>query len=209
MDDEMKDRIDQIEKRVEDFKWYVGIVGGLIVLMFGLVTGLFGVKAFFDADAARTELRESKKEIRDELLGIAGKPEIILLGVNGSSLDNQDAAATVEPVGSTAFKLRFPYIIQNKGTGSSGSLFAKLYVQSDSLELANPNPSADAANYKYEAYLTSNEIQPNPLPAGVSVLNYFWITVNARPGPGKHPAMLKFFYGQNQSVQATFQIVTP
>jgi hypothetical protein len=206
MEDEVKNRFEHTEKRLEDFKVYAGGIVGLFALAFGVVTVLMGL----NFSSEKTELREFRKDLKEEIKFELGKkdplPDIELRHVNGGLLPNQDVTASLETNPDGTPTIRFRYVIKNKGGSVASSLFVKIYT---SEPLALYHHSADDSNYKYEAYISTEELRIKSVPAGASLENDFWIglTATTPPPSGRYSVALKFYYGKAQMAQAAFQLI--
>lgn len=201
--EDLDKRLDGIEKRIEDLKWFVGGTTGLFTIVFGLLT----LTANFNFNTEKTSIREDVRDFKAQLLGQAEKlPKIDLLARDGVPLVDQDVNVTFRNVKGPQIVIHF--IIRNSGEVLSGPMYVQIY-SSDPIHLQHP--SADERRFQYVTTLSPEDIRPSQVPGKLSVDSYFDLNLPtpAKPKSGRYPAFVKVFYGKGQVAQAPFFIVVP
>lgn len=214
VDDDVKSRFDEVNKRIEatekrfdDVKWYLGGVTTLFTIGFSVLTLVLSWNYSYE----KTSLREFQRDLKEELGKVDALPKIDLLGVNRAPLANQDVIAAFKEKENGDLQLVIRHVLRNSGTGLSGPMFVKVY-SSDPVVLFSM--SSDEPHFKYEAAITPRNLDPNEIPGKYttnSVLNLN-LPLNSKPPPGKYDALLKVFYGKGKFIkftQAPFTILIP
>ncbi|MFA4904309.1 MAG: hypothetical protein WC600_16365 [Desulfobaccales bacterium] len=209
MDDEIKVRFDELdkrlvsaEKRFDDIKWYFGGVTGVFMIVFSLLTVILS----WNYKAERDSLREFQKDIKAELGKVESPPELEILGTNGLPLANQEIEATFEKEEDGHFVMQINLTIRNIGDSLSGPLYTKIYSSNPINFLFK---STDEPKFQYEFYIDPKNMPLIELPGRYSTE----ITYNLRlkhktiPPNGKYPAMIKIFFGKGKISRANFTLV--
>lgn len=207
MDQETKLRFEEserqfqsIEKRFDDLKWFFGGASAL----FAIFISLFTIIANSNLSSEKTALEQFKTDLRTDLGKAESLPDLELLGDNGAPLAGQEVRANIERAEKGEARLVISHILRNKGTGSSGQMFVKIYSR-NLLQLNNR--STDEKGFTYEDYILPGNISPNDIPGGY-VSNEFWHVDLPKPdvAPGKYPVLLKVYFGKGKVVSAQFVI---
>jgi hypothetical protein len=227
MEPEDQAKVDALSKRLDDAQAWMRQALATIAMIFSVL----GIVFTFNANAEKTDLRErSNKLERDvrEQLGALGEPPVVkLYDANNVPLEGAHVEAQVEttappapppnpgvsgpldarPVANppTNPLLKFAYILRNEGRQSTGPIFIKVYTK-EPLRLFSP--STDEKGYAYEHSFPPASQEPSSLPAGTSI---YWITtvplqIREPLRPGRHDALMKVYYGANQSYRAPFTL---
>ena len=209
MDDDIKSRFDEtdkryatLEKRFDDIKWYFSGVASLFTVGFSVLVLILS----WNYGSERASLREFQKDLKAELGKLESPPEMELLGLNGSVLAGQDVAGGLFVSEKGEHFLRISHLLKNRGDSSSGRLFVKLYTR-ESIPLGNV--STDEPRYKYETYIAPAHLDPNELPGKFASQLYYTFFLPGTPGlkEGRHPALLKVYFGKGRVAQADITIV--
>jgi hypothetical protein len=154
----------------------------------------------------RTSLREFERDLKAELGKIESLPEIEILGINGSSLNNQEMSSAFETSNDGSLYLVTNYIIRNIGSASTGLMYEKFYA-SDPIRFTSR--STDESTFKYETYINPKSLEPNEIPGKYSNqwVNRLFLVDKVKPAAGKYPMLIKIFYGKGKTVQAVFTLV--
>jgi hypothetical protein len=201
--EEFDKRLELIGKRFDDFKTYIGGIGTLFGLGFGILTLILS----WNYSNERTALRELEKDIKTELGKAESPPSIILLGPNGQLLTGQELTAKLQK-DEQGIYFSFDYIIRNDGENTTGPLYIKNYTNDPLVENAL---SSDESSFKYESYVPPDKIDPNQLPGHYSVRQTANVTLDMKefPPPGRNPVMIKVFYGKGKVQSSTFYVIIP
>jgi hypothetical protein len=102
--------------------------------------------------------------------------------------------------------LTFSLVAQNTGSDSFGPIFIKVYI-SDGMKLEHE--SSDEKNFKYEAYLPPDSLDPNTMPSNMPIANDLLVGPVPDVKPGKCPALIKVYYGKGEIAHAPIVFVVP
>ena len=211
MDDDVKSRFEEsdkryaaLEKRFDDLKWYFGGVTTLFTIGFSVLT----VVLSWNYNSEKTALREFQKDLKADLGKIELPPDLELVGVNGSSLYGQDVPAKLQVDKDGDHFVSISYFLRNMGEGATGPMFVKLYTN-DPIRL--DNLSTDESKFKYEAYISPSRLDPPDIPGKFSShwFHSFFLPDKQTLKEGRHPSMIKVFYGKGRIAQANITLVVP
>jgi hypothetical protein len=210
IDDQGK-RFDDQGKRVDDIKWAIDRISAIFAAIFTLLVLVAGINYVTD----RNRLESAEKEITDrlnktddskiELFTSDGKKYLRAPLVKFPQTNKPNTSA--DPVNGVPH-LTFSFVSKNTGNDSSGPIFIKIYT-ADGLQL--DHPSSDKSNFKCEAYLPPDTIDPNTIPAQMSIANDLrvWLPDPSDVKPGKYPALIKLYYGKAKIAYAPIVFVIP
>lgn len=211
MEDDVKSRFDETdkrlastEKRIDDVKWFIGGIASLFTVIFGILT----LAMSWNYSNERASLRDFQRDLRTDLGKAEPLPELLILGENGVDITGQEINARVLKDKDGEPYINFNYILRNRGLGATGPLYQKLYTKDPLIQEAR---STDEPDFQYENYFDPKSITPAELPGQYSSLHFtsFYLLKNALPQPGKHPLAIKFFYGKGRVIRSTFTLVIP
>jgi hypothetical protein len=215
IDDQGK-RFDDQGKRVDDIKWAIDRISAVFGAIFTLLVLVAGVNYVAD----RNRLREAEKQINDRL-NKTDDNKIELFTSDGKKyLAGQEVLSPIvkfpqtnkpdtPPDSINGFPhLTFSFVAKNTGNDSSGPIFIKIYT-AEGLQL--DHPSSDESNFKYEAYLPPDTLDPNTIPAQMSIANDLrvWLRNPSEVKPGKYPALIRLYYGKAKIAYAPIVFVIP
>ena len=194
--DDLDKRISTTDKRFDDVKYFAG---GVSILL-----SVLALIASYNFTNERTSIRESLKELKEEVGKIEATPNLELFGLNGQSLSGQEISgqeiASKERDGRI---LNFSFFLRNVGSGATGPMWVKVY----SSELHLENKSSDDANFKYETIIEPEGLKPSELPGNISTQRYVNVWLAERPKPGKYAVQMKHYYGKGKILTAKFTVV--
>jgi hypothetical protein len=211
MEDEIKSRFDEAdkrllstEKRIDDIKWFIGGLATLFTVGFSVLTLILS----WNYSNERASLRDFQRDLRADLGKIEQAPELLILGTNGAELSGQEINATVVKDKAGDSKITIPSVYRNKGLGTTGPLYVKIHTRKP---LALDSRSTDEPDFEFELYIEPKDIQPSELPGQYTTAQESWFYLVGRvpPKPGKHPVLMKVFYGKGKVARAGFTIVIP
>ncbi len=205
MEDDVKSRFEDVdkryaalEKRFDDVKWNFGGVTTLFSLGFSILIVVLN----WNFNAEKSALRDFQRDLKAEIGKIELPADLEIVGLNGSPLDGQEVAAELfVDEGNKEHYLRLTHFLRNRGEGSTGPLFLKLYtgdrIRLDAL-------SSDESKFKWEAYITPENLTSKEMPGKFSVqlTHRFYLPDRQTLAPGKYPGLLKVYYGKGKVVQA-------
>jgi hypothetical protein len=173
-----------------------------------LVFGLLGLALAWNVVSERGDLRELRKDLKDEVRASLGQlsdePEIVLLTADNRPLDG---AAVNAVIGGDPVQLVMPIIIRNQGKAWTGSNVAiKVYTPAALPLLLR---STDEPNFAFEVYwLGSAETGLTSLPAGFAYS--FNLTLYPDPSKkiraGRYSCLVKFYYGRGKVARASISL---
>jgi len=195
MDEQIKDRFDQVDKRIDDVKWYVGGTLSFILIIFGVASYIFN----HNFDSEKNEIKES--------LGKTEKiPNLQILDLNKQSLDDKEIPGTIENRGTDSARIKFgPIVLFNDADGSTGSLYSKTYTK----DIILSSPSTDNSEFKYEASSQPKDFDQPEMPGHFSMSQWTTTPVSKTPESGRHVVLLKYYYGKGKVTQAKIIIRIP
>jgi hypothetical protein len=208
MDDDVKSRFDEVErrhasleKRIDDVKWYVTGVA----TVFGVIFGLVSLVMNWRFEDEKTTLRQFQTQIREDIGKGEPPPRLELLALNRALLSGQDIKVDVVP-GDKFARINFSHFISNKGDGATGPLWVKLYTN-DPLRMSNA--SVDEAKFKYDGFISPGGLAPSELPGKFEMQFYlsFELAGPDNPPAGRYPALLKYYYGKGRVTEAPITLV--
>jgi len=188
-------RFDDLNKRFDDVKWVAGSVSILLSVL--------AVLAGFNFTNERAALRDSLKELREEVGKVEVTPNLEMVGLDGQTLSGQEVPGHVSR-DNDAIILSINFILRNIGSGTTGPMWVKLYSSS----LSPDYPSSDEPKFKYEAIVIPKSFGPGELPGKMSAPRYLNVGLASPPEPGKHCVPMKHYYGKGMVASASFIIVT-
>ena len=204
--DQTDKRIAATEKRIDDIKWFIGGMATLFTVGFSVLTLILS----WNYSNERASLREFQRDLKVDLGKAEPTPELIIQTIEGEDINGKRVNAEVsdDDENKGKFLLVIPHIKRNKGYGSSGPLFMKIYTKKP---LALDNRSTDERTFEFEVYFEPKNFSPAELPGQYAVEHYtrFSLRDGIRPPPGEHVVMWKLFYGKGKVTQSTCTIVIP
>ncbi len=200
--EEFEKRSSGLEKRFDDLKWYFGGV----TTLFTIGLSVCGVILNWNYTSEKAALREFQRDLKVEVGKIALPSEIDLLTLTGIPLSGSDVPVTVTIDKDQQRYLELSHIVRNRGEGTSGSMFIKLYT-SDPIVLGNV--STDEPKFKYEAYISAQKLDPHEIPGKFSAQYFdsFSMTNKAVLKRGRYPGLVKVYYGVGRVAQANVTLV--
>jgi len=200
-------KIATTDKRVDEVKWYLGGVGGLFSIWFAVLTLVLS----WNYSADKASLRDFQRDLRADLGKSIAVPELELLGIDGKALEGQELEAAFEPEKTDGEKytdMILDFSIKNSGNETTGPMTTALYTDDFIKALRR---SVDERDFKYAWTFDPQSNEPSELPGQLTME---WILTcrlasNALPPAGKHPALIKFFYGKGKLKQARITIRIP
>lgn len=208
MDEDVKSRFEEVErryasleKRIDDVKWYVTGVA----TVFGIVFGLVSLIMNWRFEDEKTTLRQFQTDIKQDIGKAESPPELELRALNNALLAGQEIKAHVVLADKLA-RIEFSHFISNKGNGSTGALWVKLYTN-DPLRMANS--SVDEPKFKYDGFISPRGLAPSELPGKFGMQFYlsFDLAGADKPPAGRYPALLKYYYGKGRVTEAHVTLV--
>lgn len=158
----------------------------------------------------KADLREYKKELREDVGKTKKEPLLELFGIDGKPLENQTLSLKInikyQNDGKNKYSISIPYVTKNVGKKTTGKMSIKLYTKRFPISL---NPSTDEPDFNFETYINPGSITPQELPGGGFSLSwrsniYF---DNKEEILGNDSALLKIYYGDDKIVSAKFNIL--
>lgn len=202
MDDDLKARFEEIDKRIalidkrfDDVKWFFGSVS--------LILSVVAIMAGYNYNNERARLDTSLKEFKEEIGKLEVPADLEVMGRNGQPVAGQEVMARVD-AGEKQLQLTYNYILQNAGSGTTGPMWIKVYT-SDPIQLSNV--SSDEPRFKYEDIIKPGQLDPNELPGKLSSQRWVWLALEKMPPPGKYPILMKHYYGRGRVVTSNFTLV--
>jgi hypothetical protein len=195
-------RIENTEKRIEDVKWFIGVLITIIIVM----SVLFG----WNFSSEKDSLRDFEKNLKEELGKSEPSAEIQILNPNGEDINGTKVKVDVslDPSTKDTFEIIIPHIIKNKGLGSTGPLYCKTYTNAP---LITDFKSTDESDFHYELTASPNEFDIKEFPGQFSENRWdvIYLKNGKRPPVGTYLVMIKYFYGKGKVTKATFKIIVP
>lgn len=206
--EEVDTKIAATDKRVDEVKWYIGGIGGLFSIWFAVLTLVLS----WNYSADKASLRDFQRDLRADLGKSVGLPELELIGIDGNDLEGQELEATFQTqktddnMSNTNMILNFG--LKNSGDESTGPITATLYTDNS---IAGGRPSIDEHDFKYAWVWGSKYSDPPEIPGRLTLAWRFTATLASSelPPAGKHPALIKFFYGKGKAKRAKITIRIP
>jgi hypothetical protein len=203
------DRLTSLEKRIDDIKWYIGVIITFLTVFFAVISYVFSE----NANSEKNGLIEFKKEMREDLLKSAPPPEIQLYRDIDVPLEDGNIPAQIFVDSNKNVVLRFNIIAKNSGGSDANNILFKIY-SSDPIKFVyldglSHKPvlkySSDERSFKYETFMPINT--GAVLPANIT--NGFDLDFNvlSSPKPGIYPMLLKVTYGVNQLKRQKFNLI--
>jgi hypothetical protein len=153
-------------------------------------------------------LRDFQRDIRADLGKLDLPAELEINGQDRLPLAGQEVLTSIEKDSKGLYALIFPIILKNKGLGSTGPIFIKIYT-----DKAIPlwSPSTDEEKFQYEKYMSSTDLELNELPGQYSQHRVARIPIEGKiqPPSGKHSVLMKVYYGKGKIALAAFNIIVP
>lgn len=215
MQQDSKDRFEQVDKRLDDLKSYLSLGSAIFTVIFAIVSIMFT----WNLQSERANLRELEKDLKDEVRTSLGKldepPRIEIytpdkVPLSGQSIDvsfdNKANTDNADEKRKGKVMMSFLCIFKNESSSSSGSIALKLYTR-DPLNFVQV--STDEPDFKYEYFSPPEEISPHEMPGGLSIgmLMEFDLETSTIPDEGTYPALLKVFYGKGRIARTTFNLI--
>jgi len=157
----------------------------------------------------KADLREYKKELREDVGKTKKEPLLELFGMDGKPLENQILKINIQYQndGKNKYSISIPYITKNVGKKTTGKMSIKLYTKRFPISL---NPSTDEPDFNFETYINPGSITPQELPGGGFSLSWRSnIHFDKKEGMlGNDSVLLKIYYGDDKIASAKFNILT-
>lgn len=213
MDDEIKSRFDELdkrlgstEKRFDDIKWYLSIFAIVITIVLGWNYNNERISLRESQKESKAELAAFQREIKTELGLVKKPPQIEILGIDRQPLANKEIKATFKKTDNGETLMILNHFIRNIEETSTGQMLVKIYTSSP---IILENKSSDETKFEYETYHPPNKLEPNEFPGGLSCDWYHRVLLPNKviPPNGKYPALIKVFYGKGKIAKADFSIV--
>ncbi|HRD50563.1 MAG: hypothetical protein JNK95_16845 [Candidatus Competibacter sp.] len=193
-----------LERRFDDLKWYIGIMLGVITILFAGFTVFVGL----NFSAEKTSLKEYKDSTKEELkeaIGISNaKPLLSLQTIDRRPLDGATITADYSRSDDGKLWVSFIYVLRNEGNGRSGPIFQKIY----STDLKFENSEIDGTGFKYETFVKPESFNPSDLFGGASMSYKLRFQILEEPAPIDQvkSVFVVYFYGNGQKSQAHIRI---
>lgn len=173
----------------------------------GIIFGMFAIALAWNVSSERSELRESRREIKDEVRAALGQvidePEISLYSEDNRPLDGATVRVDVGH-DSTRIWISIPMIIRNDGKGWTGDVALKTYTTE---VLPQIDRSTDEPAFSYEERWVGAQTNIPSLPGKYSErFNIgIWPRCNTVQS-GRYPCLVKVYYGRGKVARANFTI---
>ena len=199
--DDLDKRLGGAEKRFDDIKWFVGGIAGLFTVVAGLNAVLGGLTFSNEKQDLRVALAEIKADAKTALGQVSGTPVVELLSTERQPLAGQEVLAQID-----GDRLSLTIFVRNTGTATSGKMAIKIYTVSP---LILTSRSSDEPTYEYEFGHTSDTMKPSEIPAGYAFESTLWMRmrISTAPQPGKYKALAKLYYGTGKVARMPFTLV--
>ena len=200
------DKLAIVQTELRSLKSALGVIAPCVALVFGLL----GIALAWNVTSERDDLREFRKDIKDEVRATLGQvvdePDIELLTPDGHLLDGAviEPEITRNPSDPAHKILAFPIVIHNKGKGWTGPNVAiKLYTPP---EIPAPEHSTDEPKFTNEVNWVGANTGISNVPSAFSSPFRIIVYVDATQTipAGRHNCLLKFYYGRGKVAQANF-----
>jgi len=207
MENDIQDRFDLINKRIDDNK---NLISTLLTVA-SVVFATLGIIFSWDVGRDREELKVFKAELKKDVEVFLGKnsnePDISLFTRAEEGLEKKNIRTKVELNKDGAPFIEIPIVLINDGQGPSGDITIKAYTDKN---ITMWDKASFENDFAYEAFWqgTVNTGIPD-LPGGGYIHPYrfaIWPKEGHLVLPGTYPIKLKVYYGKNKSVSATFRI---
>jgi hypothetical protein len=200
------ERLSVLEAELKGLRGTLSALAQFGGLALGLVAITFGWNAISERQSLRTLEREIKTEVRASLGLVADEPEIAISTLAGAALDG----SVVEPEIEEAEGLRIftPIIISNRGKGWTGPAALKIYTTS---AIPQKDSSTDEPTFDFEDTWvgSSEDTGLNSIPGGFSYTFHLAIYPSGdspKIAAGRHPCLLKIYYGRGKVARANFTL---
>lgn len=208
MDDESKIRFEGFDRRLEgldarfdDVKWYIGGATGIFTLIFSVLT----IVASLNFNSQKEDLGRFEQNVRTDLGTAQQVPQVRLLGSDLQELSGQDVPGTFQSSNRPDFQeLLISFDVSNVGRSWSGKMFLKFY--SSTLQLVDATSDEQRAKYSYEDFVSADNLAPNDIPGKFSSVWHVRLDAKSAP-PGRYDALVRVFYGVGESAQAPITVV--
>jgi hypothetical protein len=207
MEQEIKDRFEQIDKRISELITMLSVFSGIFTIVFAVFSILIAVNYNSEKDRLLEIEKDLKSEVKTALGQFAQPAKVIVLGKDGRELNNGgEIRAVLETDLQGSKQLVTKIILKNAGGNPSSPLFVKIYT-TDPIVLAAG--STDEKDYKYEGFVAPESMKPNILPAGASIDYGIGLPASRtiRELKGRFPALIKVYCGQPESYRLQIYIV--
>jgi hypothetical protein len=206
MNEEIKDRFEQVDKRFDDFKTILTLGSVIITLIFGIIS----IFVTLNLQSEKASLREFEKELRDEVRSELGRLEepakVELYDLDQKPINGRNIPASFDTTSDGSLRMTVKCILRNEGVSESGPVSIKIYT-SNPIKLFYI--STDERGFNYEGYIPPKNLSPSELPGGLSIeMNFgFELDMKEIPANGTYPALFKLFYGKGKIAKASFNII--
>ena len=203
--EELNARLSGLEKRIDDQKQFLGFITGVAAILISALSIVFAWNLSGERESLRYFKSELKEEVRIELKKITKKPLLTILDVDGRPLSDRTIPATFTHYEEYKCILA-PIIFKNIGDSSSGDISFKAYTKKS---IVLRDISTDEKDYMYEATYFPGKSGIDKMPGGgfSSVYDFrLYPKDGVMPKPGKHPVLIKVYYGEGEVKSVEFTI---
>jgi hypothetical protein len=124
---EAEKRMATLEKRIDDVKWLIGSLAGLLTVVFSVLMLMIS----WNYGNERASLREFQRDLREDIGKAQPTPKIEILGPNGLPLSGQVLRGDVIVDKDGFHIVSLESILRNIGSGTSGPISIKVYTKKD------------------------------------------------------------------------------
>ena len=206
MEKEMSDKVNHLDKRIDDIKSFITLIVGTGVTLLGFLAVIFT----WNVNTEKTELREFKKDLKKEILEAVGKvdsvPLLSLETRNGEMLNGSVVNALILEDEQGERFIRIPFDVINKGKGRTGEIAVKFYTDKN---INSGTEITREKDFKYVDILQGKVETGLPNMPGTLSSPYdynIWPEDKIIPPSGDYPAMVRFYYGRGKMEEARFTV---
>lgn len=208
MDQEMQERLDLINKRIDDNKTLITTIVSTGTAIFAVIAIIFT----WNVNTEKNDLKELKRELKLEVETFLGKniaePELKMFTRSGASLSGATLNATVEMDEFEMLpRIELPVTFRNDGQAPTGEVTVKAYTKKE-IRLSSDTTFED--DYEYEVYWqgTANTGVPN-MPGGGFAYPYrftLWPSNGEEIASKTHKVKLQIYYANDKVAESEFYI---
>lgn len=200
---EMGDKYEIIEKRLEDLKWFIGVFSGTIALVFAGLSIFLGINLSSERASIKEEREQLKTQVM-ESLGKSEKPLLQLETIDGKPLNGAMINGWIAPNENGVQQIHIQYVIRNIGNGRSGPMFLRFY----STDIHFNDPDTDQTGYKYSTFINYTAWDPAELLGGVSMpyTSNINISKNFKIVDGQTEILIRLYYSDREMVDAKVRL---
>ncbi len=208
MDKEVQERLDLINKRIDDNKTLITTIVSTGTAIFAVIAIIFT----WNVNTEKNDLKELKKELKAEVDSFLGKsveePELRMFTRDGGTLSGAtlDARVELDEIEQQA-RIEVPVTFRNDGQAPTGEVTVKVYTKEE-IRLWSETTFED--DYVYEMYWqgTSNTGIPN-MPGGGFAYPYrftLWPLNGEDIELKTYKVKLQIYYAKNKVAESEFHI---